>query len=143
MAVFYERNRFTLIDWEQRLNLRGKDLARWLHLYFAGNAAQYPVSVEFLREKSGSRAKSLRHYREKLRLALEQLKAIGFLISWNIDPISDLVTVERVPSPAQQRHIAKKAAKRWQSTGIDRHLFPKKCHFPFQIQKLIRSPNFA
>ncbi|TSA22465.1 MAG: TrfA family protein [Betaproteobacteria bacterium] len=112
MAVFYERNRFTLIDWEQRINLRGKDLARWLHLYFAGNAAQYPVSVEFLREKSGSRAKSLRHYREKLRLALEQLKAIGFLISWNIDPASDLVSVERVPSPAQQRHIAKKAANK-------------------------------
>jgi hypothetical protein len=39
MAVVYERNRFTLIDWEQRLNLRGKDLACWLRPYFAGNAA--------------------------------------------------------------------------------------------------------
>jgi hypothetical protein len=108
LAAFYGYDRFTLIEWEQRRSLRGKDLARWLQLYFAGNAAQFPVSVQFLREKSGSRAKSLRHYREKLRLALDDLKATGFLTSWAIDA-ADLVHVERIPSPAQLRHITRKA----------------------------------
>ncbi len=46
----------TLIDWEKRLALKGKDLARWVQLYMATHAKPYPVKVDTLRQLSGSRA---------------------------------------------------------------------------------------
>src|SRR4029434_9149381 len=48
----------TLIDWDQRLALKGKDLARWLQLYLASHALPFPVKVATLRDLSGSRAKA-------------------------------------------------------------------------------------
>ena len=62
---------------------------------------------------SGSRTKSLRHFREKLKIALEDLKVGGFIESWLIDA-GDLVHVERgdATSASQQRHLAKPAARR-------------------------------
>src|SRR5713101_6390104 len=63
----------TLIDWDQRLALKGKDLARWLQLYIVSHAKPFPVKVATLRDLSGSRAKALKNFRSKLRLALDDL----------------------------------------------------------------------
>jgi hypothetical protein len=46
----------------------------------------------------------MRHFRKKLRLALASLEANGDIRAWAIDA-DDLVTVERVPSPTQARHL--------------------------------------
>ncbi|MDQ3960335.1 MAG: plasmid replication initiator TrfA [Pseudomonadota bacterium] len=112
MLPFYARDSFSLIDWEQRKDLKRKDLARWLHGYYATHAKPLPVKVETLRKLSGSKAKSLRHFREKLRAALDNLKAIGAIVSWQIDA-ADLVTVDRGDAiTASQRHHLTRARPR-------------------------------
>lgn len=113
LRKFYDVDNYTLIDWEGRKALKGKDLARWLQLQLASHARPFPMKVETIRRLSGSRAKSLRHFREQLRIALEDLKVGGFITSWQIDA-GDLVHVDRgdAASASQQRHLAKPAARR-------------------------------
>jgi hypothetical protein len=94
---------FTQIDWDQRRSLRRKPLAQWLHLYFSSHAKPFPVSVSWLREKSGSRSASLRSFRQKLKTALAEIQRIGVVVSWKIE--GDVVSIVRVPTPSQQRHI--------------------------------------
>ena len=73
LRALYGDMTHTLIDWDQRLALKGKDLARWLQLYIASHAKPYPVKVATLRDLSGSRTKALKNFRGKLRLALDDL----------------------------------------------------------------------
>jgi TrfA protein len=96
---------FTQIDWEQRRLLRRKPLAQWLHLYYSSHAKPHPVSVAWLRNKSGSKTASLRAFRQKLKAALNEIQSAGVVVSWEI--IDDLVHVVRVPTPSQQRYIAR------------------------------------
>jgi len=86
--------------------LRGKDLARWLHLYLVGHAAPFPVKVAKLRQLSGSRTKELKNFRGKLRLALKDLKDAGIIDDWMIDK-NDLVHVARgnTISDSQKRRL--------------------------------------
>jgi hypothetical protein len=114
-ASLFADDSYTLIDWNQRKKLKGKDLARWLQLELATHAAPFARSVDYYREKSGSRAKSLRHFREALRRALNNLKASGDIAEWSIDT-ADLVTIERTPSASQQKHIIKKAKRKPRKT---------------------------
>jgi hypothetical protein len=113
LRTLYSPNAYTLIDWEKRKNLKGKDLARWLHLYFATHAAPFPVSVEFIRRESGSRTAALREFRRMLRYALDDLKANGDIAAWEIDD-NDLVNVDRgkAISDSQRRHLARPKASR-------------------------------
>jgi len=114
-ASLFADDSYTLIDWNQRKKLKGKDLARWLQLELATHAAPFARSVDYYREKSGSRAKSLRHFREALRRALNNLKASGDIAEWSIDT-ADLVTIERTPSASQQKHIINKAKRKPRKT---------------------------
>jgi TrfA protein len=97
----------TLIDWDQRLALKGKDLARWLQLYIASHAKPYPVKVATLRDLSGSRAKALKHFRSKLRSALDDLVDNDDIERWEIEMPQDLLYVERgrAVSSSQKRHL--------------------------------------
>ena len=97
----------TLIDWDQRLALKGKDLARWLQLYIASHAKPYPVKVATLRDLSGSRAKALKHFRSKLRSALDDLVDNDDIERWEIEMPQDLLYVERgrAISSSQKRHL--------------------------------------
>ncbi len=101
IAPLFSRNQYTLMDWEQRLKLKQKDLARFLHSYYASHASPFPVSVEFLRDISGSRTNELWKFRQNLKKALDALQEIGFISSWSIDK-SDLVHVARTSKEAQQ-----------------------------------------
>lgn len=94
LAKMFDRG-FTRVQMEQRVELRRKPLAQWLHLYYASHAAPYAVSVALLCELSGSKTKSLRHFRQNLRNALPELQKLGVIESWRIDPTSDLVHVYR------------------------------------------------
>ena len=112
-AFFHNSAAYTLFDWRERVKIkgRGSELAKWLHLWIIGNAEQFAHKVETIRDKCGSATKDLKSFRQKLRHALDLLKEAGIIASWRIDPETDLVTVERTPSPAQLVHIAKKARK--------------------------------
>src|SRR5918992_738230 len=105
MAKLYATG-WTAIDWQQRQALRRKPLALWLHGYYATHAKPLPLKVETLRALSGSKDKTLRSYRQKLRRALDELKAIGAILSWKIDR-ADLVVVDRgtALTKSQIRHL--------------------------------------
>ena len=92
--------------------MKRKDLARWLHGYYATHAKPLLVKVDTLRDLSGSKAKALYHYRAALRQALDELKAVGAIASWQIDA-ADLVTVDRGDAiTASQRHHLTRAKPR-------------------------------
>jgi hypothetical protein len=101
----------TLIDWDQRLALKGKDLARWVQLYMATHAKPYPVKIDTLRQLSGSRAKALRNFRAQLRLALDDLTANEDIVSWFIEMPDDLLFVNR------GRAISRSQRRRLDRTG--------------------------
>ena len=104
LAAFYGRSQWTQIDWEQRQRLRGKPLALWLHGFYATHAAPYPLRVASLHKLSGSQTKRLRRFKENLTQALRDLEAAGAIKSFEIR--GDLVHVQTVPSPSQQKHLA-------------------------------------
>jgi len=110
MRVFFGLDNYTLIDWERRKNLKRKDLARWLQLYWSTHSKPFPVSVDYLREKSGSQTAELREFRRMLRRALNDLANNGDVAEWKIDKPSDLVYVNRgkATSKAQVRHLSRK-----------------------------------
>ena len=106
-------NCFTLIDWQQRKQLKG-DLACWFQLYLATHAEPFPVKVETLHRLSGSRAKELFKFRQTLRKALDTLQAAGHITAWHIEPETDLVHVDRgaAITDSQQRHLTKPRPRR-------------------------------
>jgi hypothetical protein len=113
LRALYGPRTYTLVDWAQRLQLRGKDLARWLHLYLATHAAPFPVKVATLKDLSGSRTTALRKFRQMLRQALAHLQAAGVVSAWEIDD-ADLVHVDRgaAITTSQRRHLERHARRR-------------------------------
>lgn len=97
---------WTAIDWEQRRLLHKKPLALWLHGFFATHAEPNPMKVESYMQWSGSQTHEKRKFKQNLKAALEELKTIGSLVSYDFD--GDLLHVERVPSQSQQRHLENK-----------------------------------
>lgn len=104
LAKLFERG-FTRIEWEQRHKLIRKPLAQWLQFYYASHAKPIPVSVAFLHEMSGSTNKDKRGFKRRLKEALDQIKAVGVISEWHIDPKTNIVHVTRIPSPSQLKHL--------------------------------------
>lgn len=104
MRSLFDEYEYTLINFSDRLSLTS-DLQKWLHAYYQSHAKAYPVKVETLRRLCGSDAKQLKHFRARLKDALESLRQRGFLIAWNIEPSTDLVTVFKKPTPSQTRYL--------------------------------------
>jgi len=109
LRALYGDMTHTLIDWDQRLALKGKDLARWLQLYIASHAKPYPVKGATLRDLSGSRTKALKNCRGKLRLALDDLVDNDDIQRWEIQMPQDLLFVDRgaAISASQRRHLGR------------------------------------
>jgi len=110
MRGFFGLDNYTLIDWVRRKNLKRKDLARWLQLYWSTHSKPFPVSVDYLREKSGSQTAELREFRRMIRHALKVLDDNGDIEEWKIEQPGDLVYVDRgkATSKAQVRHLSRK-----------------------------------
>ena len=104
LAAFYGRSQWTQLDWAQRQQLRGKPLALWLHGFYASHAKPHALSVAYLHKLSGSQTKRRRRFKESLAQALRDLEAVGAIRGFEIR--DDLVHVQAVPSPSQQRHLA-------------------------------------
>lgn len=103
LIKLFERG-FSRIEWEQRRALKQKPLACWLQLYYSSHARPHSVTVQFLRQQSGSGTKSLRAFKQNLKAALDEIQAVSAIVSWRIDA-DDLVHVERASS--QQRQLPK------------------------------------
>jgi hypothetical protein len=110
LAKLFNRG-FTQIDWEQRRKLRRKPLAQWLQIYYSSHAKPFPVTVEFIRHKSGSSTKSLRKFRQLLKAALNEIKAVDVISDWSLDD-HDKVHVARNPSPSQRKYLSRTESNR-------------------------------
>jgi TrfA protein len=80
--------------------------------YYATHAKPLPVKVETLRNLSGSKTAALFKFRQQLRQALDELKAISAIAAWQIDD-ADLVTVDRgnAITASQRRHLTRRKRK--------------------------------
>jgi hypothetical protein len=85
---------WTAINFDQRLQLRSKQLAQFLHGYYSSHERPHPVKLSTLQELSGSVNKQPAGFKAKARTALDELVKIGFLEGYGID--GNLVTVKRV-----------------------------------------------
>ena len=113
LRALFEPDQFTQIDWVVRHALDGKPLAQWLHGFYASHAKPHLVSVTKLHGLCGSDFDALNDFRPKLRKALD---AVTDACKINSQPFSyeirdDIVHVEKEPSPAQLRHLAKRTGK--------------------------------
>lgn len=113
LARFYNADAYTLINAKSRQQIkgRGSELAKWLHLIIESHVEMFPTKVETYWRDSHSTTKDRHKFRQLLRQALDLLKEQQIITGWNIDPDSDLVSIERTPSRSQQKHIAKKQGK--------------------------------
>lgn len=93
LAALFSEDGYTQINWEERLQLG--PLAKWLHSFYFTHREPYAYSVQKLYELCGSKAKLLKHFRARLKLALDELVAVGFLQHWEIDAKADKVIVRR------------------------------------------------
>ncbi len=109
LLILYEDGH-SHINWEQRLALKG-NLTKWLHGFYTSHISneenKYRYKVKTLHSLCGSSTKELWKFRQMLKVALEELKAVGCIEDWEIDP-NDGVHVIATPSKSQIKHINKK-----------------------------------
>lgn len=84
LIKLFERG-FTTIQWEQRLKLTKKPLAQHLHAWICSHDKPFPVTVDYLRQLTGSDTKELKHFRASLKKALEAIQKTGAIGTWHID----------------------------------------------------------
>jgi hypothetical protein len=102
---------WTQLEWDERMALKGKPLAQWLHSFYCTHANPFPLGIAYLHEKSGSHRALLKHFRVDLKNALAILEdTLGWKAGWT----GDLLTIERPRTPSQARHLrnAKAPTKR-------------------------------
>lgn len=106
LIELFAPNKWSIIEWEIRKNLKGKPLALWLHGYFASHAIPYPIKIETLRDMCGSESKNKRDFKRKLKNAFDVLsEQTGITAIFE----GDLVKVTVPPNhPTQMRHIGKR-----------------------------------
>ncbi len=100
---------WTQLEWQERKKLMGKPLAQWLHSFYSTHAKPFPMTVAYLKEKTGSPTKLLKHFKVELRAALQ---AMHDLIGWEVQLDGDLVKVHRPATDSQNRHLARAEYRR-------------------------------
>lgn len=92
LVLLFGDMHFTRLEWVQRLALPD-GLATWLHGYFASHKSPYPIRIDTIRHGAGLSDDTKADLKKTIARALEALKKVGFLISYQIT--GDLVRVER------------------------------------------------
>lgn len=110
MLTLYQTG-YTLIDAGQRRALGRNSLSKWLHGFYSSHAKPFDYKLETLQKLCGSTA-TAKEFKRLLKAALVNLVDVGALVSWEIDPQTDLVAVVRVPSASQLKHLAKVKTKK-------------------------------
>jgi len=109
IIALFRSDDWTGVQFEERLALKGKPLALWLHGFYSSHAKPFPIKVETLHALSGSTNKDMRGYKRDLKKAFAVLKDAAEIVGI---VAGDLVSVTRDPSPAQRKHLAKKTTRR-------------------------------
>lgn len=113
LRPLFDRDQYTLIDWQIRQALNGHQLAQWLHGFYSSHAKPLPMNIETLHRLCGSEAVLLSDFAKKLRKALdavtEACKVNGEVFKHEI--CGNLVRVEKKASASQQRHLIKRTTK--------------------------------
>lgn len=115
LIQMYGGDGWTQVEWAERLVLKGRPLALWLHGFYGTHAAPYPLRVETLHRLCGSETRLLKHFRAELKEALVAVAAATGWTCWIDD--GDLVRVEKKPTASQGRHLKRKAAKASKGTA--------------------------
>ncbi|MBO4714373.1 MAG: hypothetical protein J5615_10930 [Fibrobacter sp.] len=118
LQPLFAHDQFTQIQWSVRLALAGQPLAQWLHGFFSSHAAPWPISVEKLRELSGSETRELWKFTQTLKHSLaavaDAAQNEGERFDWCIE--DGIVYVTRTPSLTQRRHLRRKGVVRYRSS---------------------------
>jgi hypothetical protein len=93
LIKLYSDNTCTWIDSGERLQLRKKSLAQFLHGYYSSHKEPYPIKVETLHKLSGSCVKSMPSFKQTLKKALNELVQINFIEGYSIE--GNLVSINR------------------------------------------------
>ena len=83
----------TWLDWDQRVSLRRKPLAQFLHGYYSTHKKPYPVKIETLHKLSGSKSKKIAEFKQRLIKALDDLVEIKFLKRYLVE--NDTLSVDK------------------------------------------------
>lgn len=97
---------WTQIEWKDRQRLRRKPLALWLHCWLASHAKPYPLNIKTIHRLCGSSNNEIASFKQLLTEALDALRSMGIIVSWHIE--GDLVSIIKLPSKSQIRHLARK-----------------------------------
>lgn len=97
---------WTQVNWEERVRLRRKPLSLWLHGWFSSHAKPFSLCIETIQQLSGCANPHPGSFNRQLAKALNDLVSVGALVSWTFN--GHLVSVVRLPSSSQKRHLAKR-----------------------------------
>lgn len=91
MQLLFDEEFLTRVTWETRRSLPD-GIASKLFGYWASHRKPYPVKIETLLKLCGS-TMAVKHFKAELKKALDHLRLIGFLETWEFK--KDLVVVTR------------------------------------------------
>ena len=94
------------VEFGQRMALKKRPLAHWLHGYYSSHAKPFPVKVETLHRLCGSQNTAIKGFKQELKSALEKLEEVTHW-RWEIDA-SDLVHLSKVPTVSQARYLLRR-----------------------------------
>lgn len=112
LASMFAGNMWTAINLQQRMELRRRPLAQWLHSFYSTHKTPWEYGVVKIMELSGSETKEVFNFRARLHRALEHLSdATGWACHINQDKDTVVVNKERQIAPDTQS--ASEAFKRF------------------------------
>ena len=91
MQLLFDEDFLTRVTWETRRSLPD-GIASKLFGYWASHRKPYPVKIETLLKLCGSGMRT-KHFKAELKKALDLLKEVGFLETWEFK--DELVVVTR------------------------------------------------
>ena len=105
-AAFYELflGNKTYLDLDDRRNCAGRPIAGWLQAFLATHRHPFPYSKALYRRLTGLRCTQFA-FNRMLGKGLDRLKAIGFLIDYEIDAAGN-IKVTRRPAPSKRKPSA-------------------------------------
>ena len=103
------------LDREQRMQLRGNPTAQSLHAYYSSHAAPGAHEFATLAGIAGVNNRNKREVKARIITAHEQMKATGFLESYEVS--GDTIQAQINHTPSQNRHLARKIIKERKRRG--------------------------
>jgi len=102
----YGLDGWSSVEFGQRMALKKRPLAQWLHGYYSSHAKPFPIKVETLHRLCGSQNAAIKGFKQELKSALQKLAEVTHW-RWEIDA-SDLVHLSKMPTVSQARHLLKR-----------------------------------